>query len=165
MLESLSQLARLVLHRSTEEAAELGHSYIDTRHLLIALVAENETDLSAEPSIAAEALRRVGLDAGELRATTVSGTETIHRSHSSGFMSTQFKDILMEVVADQARYGRTIIGPEHLLIRLLSMRDCFAVDILRAHGIEPLELRAVVLSRIDQDDAVRINSSTHPPFA
>lgn len=56
--------ARKVLELSLREALQLGHNYISTEHLLLALIRENE-------GVAAQALTGLGLELTQVRQAVI----------------------------------------------------------------------------------------------
>jgi ATP-dependent Clp protease ATP-binding subunit ClpA len=67
---------RDVLHAAPIAAAELGHDYVGTEHLLLALV--TATDPATAPAIST--ISALGLDADGVRAEIVSRTAVLHRT-------------------------------------------------------------------------------------
>jgi len=59
--EKFSERARRALTRAQEEAQHFGHNYIDTEHILLGLVAEEE-------GVASKVLSNLGIAASKIRA-------------------------------------------------------------------------------------------------
>ena len=59
--EKFSEGARRALTKAQEEAQHFGHNYIDTEHILLGLIAE-------EDGVACKVLNNLGIAAGKIRA-------------------------------------------------------------------------------------------------
>ena len=59
--EKFSERARRSLTRAQEEAQNFGHNYIDTEHILLGLIAE-------EDGVACRVLNNLGVPASKIRA-------------------------------------------------------------------------------------------------
>ncbi len=109
-----------------QAAAELGHTYIGSEHLLLGLSEE-------DGSIAANALSDKGVspDAVQEAIVRMAGRGTPGEI-SGADMTPRTKHIIEGSYELARRYGQEHIGTEHLLFSLLEERDCVAVRILEA---------------------------------
>ena len=127
--------AQRVLNNSLVLARELGHTYIGSEHLLLALCAE-------EDCAAAKLLARRGVDAGGVRESIVTlmgeGTQS---DVSPADMTPRTKRIIEHSAIEARRTGQGYIGTEHLLVALLCEEDCVACRILTEHHVRLDELR------------------------
>lgn len=64
MLERYTEKAKKVLELSLREALQLGHNYIGTEHLLMALTRDDET-------VAAQVLKRLGVELTAVRKAVI----------------------------------------------------------------------------------------------
>jgi ATP-dependent Clp protease ATP-binding subunit ClpC len=152
MFERFTPFGRRVIARAGEEAGQLQAARVDTRHLLIALVAE-ERSLMGEPSIAARVLSEAGLTYHGLRELELPDTEGSPRSLPMSVFTDEIKKSLWDSFINDMDAKRETIAPEHILVALLQQRSCLALDALRAYDLDPGALRATTLALIDQADA------------
>lgn len=164
MFERFSEEARAVVVAAQEEARALGHNYLGTEHLLLALVRDPATPagrvlarlgLAADP-VRDATLRIVGpgrrLDAGALAAIGIDLDEVRRRveaafgpgaldsarpgCHGRGLALTPRSKKALALALEEAAHRRDrLIGGEHLLLGLLRVRDGVAADILARRGV------------------------------
>jgi len=145
--EKFSERARRVLTLAQEEAQHLNHSYIDTEHILLGLVREEE-------GVAAKVLTNLGVGLNKVRAAVgfVIGRGEKPSSGETG-LTPRAKRVI-ELAIDEARHlGHNYIGTEHLLLGLLREGEGVAADILDSLGITLERVRA---------ETVRILNETSP---
>jgi len=147
-VEKFTERVRSVLAFANQEAADFGHNYIGTEHLLLGLVREGE-------GVAAQALLRSGLDLKDVRQYTVEVIEAA-RTRSPGTSSGQLKTFMrgvfsseresdplgeraltgrvkraIELALDEARrMGHHYVGTEHLLLGVLREGHGLAARVL-----------------------------------
>ncbi|MBQ9086104.1 MAG: ATP-dependent Clp protease ATP-binding subunit [Clostridia bacterium] len=138
MASKFTQKAQNTLNRSLSLARELGHTYIGSEHLLLGLLAE-------EDSIAARLLLAKGADSARIRKRVIdlSGSGSFSDVSPSD-MTPRARRIIEASAKESAKCGNHYIGTEHLLLALLNDRDCMGVRILDAEGIPSSELRSDV---------------------
>ncbi len=136
MSNKFTQKAQNTLNLSLSLARELGHSYIGSEHLLLALASEPD-------SIASRLLRGRGVDVGGLRRLIIelAGTGSPSRVLASD-MTPRVIRILENAAKESERCGTRYIGTEHLLSALLAERDSVAVRMLISEGVAEEELHA-----------------------
>ena len=116
-------------------ARDLGHTYIGSEHLLLALASEPDC-------IANKLLSEKGADIDKLKKIAVEWTGIgIQTTLSASDMTPKVKNIIDTSATLSAKYNQSYIGTEHLLSALLSEGDCMALRILDASGISPQELK------------------------
>jgi len=111
--EKFSERARRVLTAAQEEAQHLNHNYIDTEHILLGLVREEE-------GVAARVLISLGVGLGKVRQAVefVVGRGAKPASGETG-LTPRAKRVI-ELAIDEARQlGHNYIRTEHLLLGLL----------------------------------------------
>jgi ATP-dependent Clp protease ATP-binding subunit ClpC len=126
MFERYHESARRAIFFARYEASQFGSSYIETEHLLLGLIREDKT------------LRYTLLapeDAGSIRSAIESHSKNQKRVSTSVDLplSSECKKILHNA-AKQADQLSEYIGPEHLLLGLLSQKS-FAAELLTQHGV------------------------------
>ena len=136
MANKFTQKAENTISGSLLLAKELGHSYIGTEHLLVALASEKD-------SISARILSSRGADASKLRQSVIDYVGLGNTSLlSSEDMTPRLRKILENAACEAARSGTKYVGTEHLLTALLNQRDCVGARLLESEGIPLSELKA-----------------------
>jgi hypothetical protein len=125
-----------ILAHAHDEAAALGHNYVGTEHLLLGL-------LSAREQIAAHALTALGVVEEDVRAQTVArlGEHPPRRWAALG-MHPELKQALQRAREWAEHFGHRQVGSEHLLLGLLGVPACGAVQILAGLGADSARVRA-----------------------
>jgi hypothetical protein len=136
--ERLTERARAVLERSADEAHDLGHGFVGTEHLLLALFESpgglaarvlgeaGVTRAEAERRVLAEIKRGSGGEAGPLPFTP------------------RAKAAVREAVGEAVKLGHAYVGTEHLLLGLCVDRNCVAAKVLAECGTDADDLRTRV---------------------
>jgi len=127
--------AQEVLNISLQIASEMGHTYIGSEHLLLAML--QKTD-----SVASHFLEEAGANREKIQAAVVEmagiGSQT---ALSAADMTPRTKNIIEASFYEAQRCGQKQIGTEHLLLALLNGRDCVASRILEEADISVTDLR------------------------
>ena len=127
--EKFSERARRALTRAQEEAQRFGHNYIDTEHILLGLIAE-------EDSVASKVLANLGVLPNKIRAAVEFVVGRGERSTIGEVGLTPRAKRVIELAVDEARrMNHSYIGTEHLLLGLLREREGAAVGVLESFGI------------------------------
>ena len=128
-------------------AAELGHGYVGTEHLLLGLAREGE-------GVAARALNDAGLDADTIRESIVNlvGQGEPLEAPAQG-LTPRTKRIIEIAVHLAARMGHSYVGTEHLLMGILREGEGVAARILLETGVEPNRFFNHILSLIGGEAA------------
>jgi Clp amino terminal domain, pathogenicity island component len=132
--QNFNQPARVVVAQAIKQARGLGHRYLGTEHLLLAL--------SAEPGLAGTTLARLGVSEDWVRES-IERIIGRGRSGDSGTLgiTPRTKRVLEAAVKEAKRVGRQrCADPEHLLLALAG-NDGVARDILAQHGASEDALR------------------------
>ncbi len=129
MQNKFTQKAQNALRVAHGEASRLGHAYVGSEHLLLALVAEKD-------SICSRILLSRGLDAPLVRNTIVELCGEGERSNPSPEDLTPHARSIIEGSAKiAAERGCTYIGTEHLLAAMLTEHGCTALTIIERAGL------------------------------
>jgi hypothetical protein len=139
-----SQDARSAVVRAQEEARQFCHDQIGPEHLLLGVAAQTGT-------IGANALREVGADADRLRAAVeeIDGRGSRMPSGHIRF-APQAKKLLELALRQSIHLGHNYIGTEHIVLGVITDGTGRAVQVLRHCGVPLDDLRAAVLSLLDQ---------------
>ncbi|MDD4986071.1 MAG: Clp protease N-terminal domain-containing protein, partial [Dehalococcoidales bacterium] len=142
--EKFSERARRVLTLAQEEAQHLNHNYIDTEHILLGLVREEE-------GVGARVLVSLGIGLSKVRQAVefVVGRGTKPASGETG-LTPRAKRVI-ELAIDEARQlGHNYIGTEHLLLGLLREGEGIAASVLGSFGITLEQARAETTHILNQ---------------
>ena len=136
MSGKFTQKATNVLNKSLYLASELGHTYIGSEHILLALSSEAE-------GVAAKLLSDRGISFDRLKSAIAEKVGTGERTRiTPNDMTPRTKRIIENSAYQAMRFGQSYIGTEHLLLALLSEADSVAVNLLTALGVSAKELSA-----------------------
>ena len=140
MPKSFTNKATNVLNKSLYLASELGHTYIGSEHILLALTSE-------KGSVAAKLLENRGVSFQNIREAIASRIGVGERTRiSARDMTPRTKRIIENAAIQSSRLGQTYIGTEHLLLAILAESDSIAVAILSDLGIPAAGLASDVYS-------------------
>ena len=142
--EKFSERARRALTRAQEEAQRFGHNYIDTEHVLLGLIAEEE-------GVASRVLANLGVAPNKIRAAVEFVVGRGERSSIGEVGLTPRAKRVIELAVDEARrLNHTYIGTEHLLLGLLREREGAAVGVLESFGISLEKAQAEINNLLSQ---------------
>ena len=144
MFERFTDRARRVVVQAQEEARELNHSYIGTEHLLLGILRDG--DGAAAGALASLG---VGLDAARERVAEITGRG---RQAPSGHIpfTPRAKKVLELSLRESLQLGNESIGPEHILLGLITEGHGVAVEVLSVLGAPPEQVRAEVLQLVPE---------------
>jgi ATP-dependent Clp protease ATP-binding subunit ClpC len=139
MFERFTDRARRVVVQAQEESRRLNHNYIGTEHLLLGILREDD-------GVAAEALAslEVGLDPAREQLAEITGRGQQAPSGHIPF-TPRAKKVLELSLREALQLGHPYIGPEHILLGLITEGNGVAVEVLRVLGAEPEQVRARVI--------------------
>ena len=127
--EKFSERARRTLTRAQEEAQHFGHNYIDTEHILLGLIAE-------EDGVASKVLANLGVVPNKVRAAVEFVVGRGERPSIGEVGLTPRAKRVIELAVDEARrLNHSYIGTEHLLLGLLRESEGTAASVLESFGI------------------------------
>ena len=166
MPKSFTQKATNVLNKSLYLASELGHTYIGSEHLLLALT--SETDSVASKLLDARGVSfEVTRDAIRRRIGSGERTRITPRD-----MTPRTKRIIENAAYQSARFGQSYIGTEHLLYAVASESDSIAVVILGELGVSAADIITDITNFLgnvngdgsESEDSVQLGGkSSHKP--
>lgn len=127
--KGFTQKANEVLNNAIKISSNMGHTYVGTEHLLLAL-AQNSDGLSGAM------LKEAGLNPDELKnliETTIGvGTQSVVTVDD---FTPRTKRVMQKAMYIANRIGNNYVGTEHLLLAILSDNDSYSVRFLREMGI------------------------------
>ncbi len=137
--DRFTEQAKTALTLAQEAAAELGHGYVGSEHILLGIS-------RGESGAAERVLREAGLTSdlllqlvekyvgrGESGETTAQG------------LTPRAKRVIEMAVAEAGRLGHSYVGTEHLLMGILREYDSMASKIIVAAGADPNKLYTSVI--------------------
>jgi hypothetical protein len=123
--ERFTERARKVLSQSEDEAHRLGHGFVGTEHILLALVEGND-------GLGVRVLDDAGISKPlvEERILALIKRGTAAEEENVPF-TPRAKAALRSAAEEALRLGHNYVGTEHLLLGLLSDEDSVAAKVLR----------------------------------
>lgn len=129
MTNRFTEKAERVIENSAIYASEMGHNYIGSEHLLLALVSERDC-------AASKLLEIRGASASETKNIICRFSGTGDKTTvGKDSMTPRLKKILQTSAYISSNCRHRFIGTEHILYALVSERGCIGVKILEALGI------------------------------
>lgn len=132
--------AKNALKEAAAEAGALGHTYIGTEHLLLAMTKDKE-------SVGGGLLLSKGIEYHPTRTlvTEISGGgEPTHPD--SADLTPALRRVIEHSSGLAARYGHSLIGTEDMLLALIAERESVAVKLLIAQNISLNELQNDIIA-------------------
>ena len=126
--KGFTQKANDALNSAIKVASELGHTYVGTEHLLLALTQDKE-------GFASTILSQSGVKETDLRNaiehTIGVGSKSVLSIED---FTPRLKRVMQKAVYIANRIGNNFVGTEHLLLAILSDNDSYSVRFLRELG-------------------------------
>ena len=156
MFERFTDRARRVIVLAQEEARMLGHNYIGTEHILLALLREGD-------GVAAKALIALGisLDATRQAVEDIIGRGTQEPSGHIPF-TPRSKKVLELSLREALSLGSDYIGTEHILLALLREGDGVAAQVLVGAGVDVNQARQQIINLLHRG---REEDAPFPPVS
>lgn len=141
-----SEKAKISLQIATKWASKLHQSYIGSEHILLGLVLNSD-------SMAGKVLAANGTDPDKLTnmIRDMISFNTALAIESKETYSPRARGILEEAAKTAARFGRELVGTEHILLSLIKEGENVAVRLLATMGINPMKVYADTLAAMGQD--------------
>jgi len=144
--DRFTERARNVLALAQAAAAELGHGYVGSEHILLGLAREGG-------GVAAKVLREAGLDS---RLILDMIEKNIGRGRQGEIppqgLTPRAKRIIELAVTEANRLGHNYIGTEHLLMGILREYECAAARLIMATGIDLNKLYTDIINVFSSSD-------------
>ncbi|MGB9820843.1 MAG: ATP-dependent Clp protease ATP-binding subunit [Pseudothermotoga sp.] len=138
MFDRFSERSAQVFVEAQNEAKEMGHSYVGTEHILLAILKQ---DL---PII--DAFAEMGITYARTKNEVISMVGMGMRGFSSSPQMTPRAKRVIEMAYEEAKYlGSDKIHPEHILLGIIREGEGIAVHVLRKMGIDLGTLRKVIV--------------------
>ncbi len=128
------------LRRAEKEAERLGHTYIGTEHLLLAMTSEKE-------GVAGGLLSARGVNYASVKEQVEEISGVGAQSHlQAEDMTPALCRVLESSAMIAMKYGHRLIGTEDLLLAVISERESVAVKLLIAGGVSISELQNDIIA-------------------
>src|SRR6266542_996078 len=136
MFERLTEQARAVVVAGHQEAAELGHGWIGTEHLVLALARLGDDAGATGPHL----LRQLGPDEQAVRDHVLkrlppTRRRSDHHQLDESPYPAAFRLVLERASQAALRRGAGSVGSEHLLVGLLEESSCAGARLLAELGV------------------------------
>ena len=137
MFERYTEKARRTIFFARYHASQYGSRSIETEHLLLGLLRENQAlSRYLEPSSPVESIR-ARIEADITPRPKVSTAEDLP-------LSAECKRALAYGIEEAERLNHALIASDHLLVGLLREEKCFAAKILKEEGVEIERVRGEI---------------------
>ena len=133
-IERFTQRARHVLSLAHQEAERLQQVQIDTDHLLLGLMME-------EDGVAGRVLKELGVTLDRLMDTIERDVVRADKRTTKLELSADTQKALESAFDEARRLGHHYIGTEHLLLGVMRLSGSQAVETLKKIGITPEQIR------------------------
>ncbi|PKM67998.1 MAG: ATP-dependent Clp protease ATP-binding subunit ClpC [Firmicutes bacterium HGW-Firmicutes-2] len=145
MMGRFTERAQMAINLSSEIAAELGHNYVGTEHLLLGLLKEGE-------GVAAKTLISQNISYEEVynKIKEVIVSSQVQTSEGEG-MTPRVRRVLELSFAEASKMNSGEIGTEHILIALLRETDSMAIRILEVLGGSKQKIYHEILKIMGED--------------
>ena len=136
--------AKSVVVRSQQEAADLGHGFIGTEHLLLGI-------LGGSQDAAVRALATLGIDRAQVRDAIVQAVGRGDAAPTAERLpfTARAKKVLELSLREALALEHDYLGPEHILLGLVRDTSGLAARILRDTGADPAGVRAEIERAIE----------------
>lgn len=159
--ERFTDRAREVIELANQEAQQLQHQYLGTEHILLGLILE-------ESGVAATVLHEFGADLRRIRREIekILGPGPISTLSGRRPQTPRVKRVIEGAIEEARRLGDDEIGPEHLLLGLLSEEEGVAAQALINLGLQLQGVRAAALRTLgrtpDAEPAPQVRTARRP---
>jgi len=151
--------AQAAIKRAHESAAQFGHGYVGSEHLLLGLIKEGD-------GVAACLLKKSDITYQKIKSGIVrsSGMRTAARTAVQGLTPIARK-IIESSCAEAARLKTQYIGTEHLLMGMLREPESAAFQLILQAGADPEGLYRAVSSTLVRSGLYTAEKNTAKPAA
>jgi ATP-dependent Clp protease ATP-binding subunit ClpC len=148
MFEKYNEKARRALFFARYEASKLGSRVIESEHILLGVLREGEETVT-------ELLQRFDIKPDELRREIEGERVFVERISSTAELplSEESKKVLAYASHEAESMMHTAVGSEHLLVGILRVENCSAMQLLDQHGMHLAVVREEVNSIAKEREA------------
>ena len=152
MMYKFTNRAERALELAGKLAAEFGHNYIGTEHILYGLAKEGT-------GVASKVLEMQGVVPDKIAEeveSLIGRGEAIEDESAIGF-TPRSKRVIENAFIEARKLGSEFIGTEHLLIGIMREGDSVAVRIMMDLQVEPQKLYNEIIKVINEDENAGMN--------
>lgn len=134
-----------ILSLAKEEARRLAHQLLGTELVLLGILAEGS-------GIGAVVLSELGVTIKDVRLEIekILGFGSEYEARELYYTS-RAKRLLEMAWIEAKKYKKPRIESEHILLAIIKLKDCIAMKVLANLGVDAIEIRQGVLSKIEQE--------------
>lgn len=153
MFSNFTEKARISISEAHDAAAQMGHNYIGSEHLLLGLIREGS-------GVAAKVLEKNGVTAQKVeeKIEEYIGTGAPLPQETELPLTPRSKRLLEISTLEARRLNHKYIGTEHILMAIIRDGDGVAAKILTSAGINLNTFYADTVRSIDSDAELETNS-------
>ncbi len=155
MWEKFTSSSKRVIKYAHEEAKHFRNDAVDTEHLLLGL-------LKDENSFAVKALVQMDVNIEKVRSAVIQEIPIGNYDFENLNFSKQSKEVLELAYKEARQLRHTFIGSEHLLLGLLKVNEAKACEILNNHGVTYQTARKTIIGMIQQTPPTKKARSKTP---
>ncbi|MCK4719162.1 ATP-dependent Clp protease ATP-binding subunit [bacterium] len=153
MWEKFTSSSKRVIKYAHEEAKHFRNDVVDTEHLLLGL-------LKDENSFAVKALVQMEVNIEKVRSAVIQEIPIGNYDFENLNFSKQSKEVLELAYKEARQLRHTFIGSEHLLLGLLRVSESKANEILNQHQVTYQSAKKIIIGMIQQPPAKKARSKT-----
>jgi ATP-dependent Clp protease ATP-binding subunit ClpC len=153
MWEKFTSSSKRVIKYAHEEAKHFRNDVVDTEHLLLGL-------LKDENSFAVKALLQMEVNIEKVRSAVIQEIPIGSYDFENLNFSKQSKEVLELAYKEARQLRHTFIGSEHLLLGILKVSESKACEILNQHHVTYQTAKKVIIGMIQQPPAKKARSKT-----
>ena len=141
MFEKFTEKGRKIILYAREEAEKRNSEFLDTEHILLAILRE-------EDSIPVAILRKIGISADTVKFEIEKkiSEEVNLLTYGEIPFSPKAKKVLEYAIEEARLLGHPYIGSEHLFLGLIKEEDGIAGKVLRSFGVNLLGARQLTIN-------------------
>ena len=147
MMYKFTNRAEKALELAAELAADFGHNYIGTEHILYGLIKEGSGVASQVLTMQEMTPEKVADEIAQL----IGKGDKIEDEDSIGF-TPRSKRVIENAFIEARKLGSEFIGTEHLLIGIMREGDSVAVRIMMDLNVNPQKLYNEIIKVINEDE-------------
>ncbi|MDD3419292.1 MAG: Clp protease N-terminal domain-containing protein [Candidatus Gastranaerophilales bacterium] len=134
-----------ILSLAREEARRLAHQMLGTELILFGVLAEGS-------GIGAVVLSELGIKIKDVRfeIEKILGFGSEYEANEI-YYTARAKRLLEMAWIEAKKYKKPRIESEHILLAIIKLKDCIAMKVLTNLGVDAIEIRQGILSKIEQE--------------
>jgi ATP-dependent Clp protease ATP-binding subunit ClpA len=134
-----------ILSLAREEARRLAHQMLGTELVLFGVLAEGS-------GIGAVVLSELGVTLKDVRLEIekILGFGSEYEANEI-YYTARAKRLLEMAWIEAKKYKKPRIESEHILLAIIKLKDCIAMKVLNNLGVDAIEIKQGILSKIDQE--------------